>query len=251
MVRYKCLVADDNMLERDALEMHLGKIQQLQIVASCENGLEAQRLISNEDIDIVFSDIDMPQLSGLSLLKTLKKAPVFVFVTAHPEYAVESFNVDAIDFIVKPVTFERVLKAVNKAVEYMELKQSSSAKHVSIPIEKENYFFIRESNNLIKLNFEEVAYIESMGDFSKIYMLNDKKHVTLVSLKNLEAQLPQEHFTRVHKQYIINHHYISTISTDEIKLADKYMVPLSLSYKQELLNKIVNDKVINRHIAKD
>lgn len=238
------------MLERDALEMHLGKIPQLHIAASCEDGLEAQQIISSGDIDLVFSDIDMPGLSGLNLVKTLKNPPVFVFVTSHPEYAVESFNVDAIDFIVKPVTFERVLRSVNKALEYIHLKETSSAKHISIPIERENYFFIKESNDLIKLNFEEVAYIESMGDFSKIFMLNDKRHITLVSLKNLEAQLPMEHFTRVHKQYIINHHYITTISADEIRIADKYTLPLSASYKQDLLNKIVNDKVVSRYISK-
>src|SRR4051812_5011321 len=123
MIKYKVLIADDNMLERDALEMHLSKMQQLTIASVCEDGLEAQRALANEYFDIVFSDIEMPELSGFGLLKTLKKAPVFVFISAHGEFAVESYNLDVIDFIVKPVSFERLLKAVNKAIEYIELKR--------------------------------------------------------------------------------------------------------------------------------
>jgi len=246
---YNCLIADDNMLERDALEMHLRKIPQLDITAVCENGLEALQAISAGHFDLVFSDIEMPELTGFGVLKSLKNAPVFVFISSHGEFAIESYNLDVIDFIVKPVTFERLLKAVNKAIEYLELKRNNGLKETPVT-ENDTYFFIKESNDLVKLEFEQVAYIESMGDFSKIFTLDDKRHITLVSLKNLELQLPPEYFTRIHKQYIINHHHISAISADEVKIAGKYIVSLSQAFRQELMSKVVNKKVVTRHIAK-
>ncbi len=249
-MKYNCLIADDNLLERDALEMHLKKMPQLEITAICENGLEALTAISAGDIDIVFSDIEMPELSGFGVLKSLKKAPVFVFISSHGEFAIESYNLDVIDFIVKPVTFERLLKAVNKAVEYLELKSSAPTAQQGSVAENESYFFIRESNDLVKMMYDEVAYIESMGDFSKIYTVKDKRHITLVSLKNLELQLPAGHFTRIHKQFIINHHHLTAVSGDEVKIADKFLVPISQSLRQDLLDKVVNKKIVTRHIAK-
>ena len=250
MTKYKCIIADDNILERDLIEMHLAKMPQLEILGAYEDGFEAQKFLANAEVDIVFSDIDMPNLNGFGLLKALKNPPVFIFISSHSEYAVESYNLDVIDFIIKPVTFERVFKAVNKAIEYIELKDTVVAKPGTTTFENENYFFIRESNDLVKLAFEDVAYIESMGDFSKIFTLDDKRHITLVSLKNLEAQLSPDYFTRVHKQYIINHHHISAISTDEMTIAHKYTVQLSPSYRPILLDKVVNKKIVTRHISK-
>lgn len=250
MDKYTCLIVDDNILERDLLEMHLSKMPQLEIVNALSDGFEAQQFLSKEEVDFVFSDIDMPMLNGLSLLKALKKPPVFIFISSHPEYAVESYNLDVIDFIVKPVTFDRLLKAVNKATEYMELKDASSARPAPATVEKEHYFFIKESSDLVKLEFENVAYIESMGDFSKIFTINDKKHITLVNLKNLEVQLPAEFFTRVHKQYIINHHHLSAISNDELTIADKFLISVSPTYRQILLEKVVNKKIVTRHLSK-
>ncbi len=245
-----CVIADDSILDRDLLELYLSKMPQVKIVASCENGMEAREAINSNEIDIVFSDIDMPLLNGFGLLKTLKKSPVFIFVTAHSEYAVESYNLDVIDFLVKPVTFERLLKSVSKAEEYINLKYNQESKQVNNTLEKDEYFFIKESNDLVKLHFEDVAYIESMGDFSKIFTVADKKHITLVSLKNLEMQLPTEVFSRTHKQYIINHNHISAISVDELVLNQKYTLPLSPTFRQMLLDKVVSKKMVTRHLGK-
>jgi len=249
MSKYKCLIADDNLLERDALEMHLMKMPQLEIVAACENGLEALQIISQGGIDIVFSDIEMPELSGFGVIKSLKNPPVFVFISSHGEFAIESYNLDVIDFIVKPVTFERLLRAVSKATEYLELKKNPASRDPQpVQGEMDTYFFIKESNDLVKLAYEDVVYIESMGDFSKIFTVADKRHVTLVSLKNLELQLPGDYFTRIHKQYIINHHHISSISADEVKMAGKHIVMISPAFRQDLMNKVVNKKVVTRHV---
>ena len=251
MKKYKCLIADDSPMELDIMEMLVSKIGRLEIMAVCDNGLKAQQILTSQEIDLVFSDINMPELSGIGLLKSLKKAPVFIFVSAHTEYAVESYDLNVIDYIVKPVSLDRVLKSANKAIEYLDLKNLSETKQPQTLKTDNDYFFIRESNDLIKLHFEDVAYIESMGDFSKIFTLHDKKHITLVSLKNLEMQLPASSFTRIHKQYIVNHNLITAISTDELVVNGKYTLPLSTSLRQALLDKVVNKKILTRHLTKE
>ncbi|MFI5453533.1 LytR/AlgR family response regulator transcription factor [Pedobacter sp. UC225_61] len=245
MMSYKCLIVDDNEIERDAIEMYLRKINTLDIRAVCSNGVEAAEILINEPIDIVFSDIDMPELSGMGLLKSIKNAPVFIFITSFTEYAAESFNLDALDFIVKPATFERLLKASTKAIEYLDLKKLANLNSNPVPIaETDTHFFIKETKGFTRLNYDDVIYIESMGDFSKIYTANDK-HITLVNLKNLERQLPA-FFIRVHKQYIINLNQVSTITNNEIILNYNNAVPVSLTNRQELVEKIAN-KTISRH----
>ena len=245
---YTCLIVDDNEIERDAIEMYLRKINGFEIVGVCSSGIEAASFIANKSIDVVFSDIDMPELSGMGLLKSIKNPPVFIFITSFTEYAAESFNLDALDFIVKPATYERLLKSTNKAIEYLDLKNSADQQvFVDPPSAPENYFFLKETKGYTRLNYDDVIYIESMGDFSKIFT-EKNKHITLVNLKNLEKQLPGT-FLRVHKQYIINLNQIATISTNEIHLNHDHKVPLSIANKQELMEKII-DKTLSRNSKK-
>ncbi|GGH01896.1 MULTISPECIES: LytR/AlgR family response regulator transcription factor [Pedobacter] len=248
---YNCLIVDDNEIERDAIEMHLKKIPSLNIIATCSNGIEAAQILTTTAVDIVYSDIDMPELSGLDLLKSIKKQPLFIFITSFSEYAAESFNLDALDFIVKPATFERILKATNKAIEYIELRKLID----KLPVEDLNpgnkkdddYFFFRETKGITKLKYSDVIYIESMGDFSKLFTHSDK-HVILVSLKNLEKQLPSKIFSRVHKQYIININHIVTLTNHEVHLAHNFLVPISASNRQELLEKSIDKKILSRFL---
>ncbi|QXU39712.1 LytTR family DNA-binding domain-containing protein [Pedobacter sp. D749] len=248
---YSCLIVDDNEIERDAIEMHLKKIPSLNIIAVCSNGIEASQILSTVSVDIVYSDIDMPELSGMDLLKSIKKQPLFIFITSFSEYAAESFNLDALDFIVKPATFERILKATNKAIEYIELRKQLN----KLPFENLNnddkkdddYFFFRETKGITKLKYNDVIYIESMGDFSKLFTSIDK-HVILVSLKNLEKQLPSKIFSRVHKQYIININHIVTLTNHEVHLDHNFLVPISASNRQELLERSIDKKILSRFL---
>ncbi|WP_316829959.1 LytTR family DNA-binding domain-containing protein [Pedobacter aquatilis] len=244
---YTCLIVDDNEIERDAIELHLKKIPSLEIVATCNSGIEAAAILATKKIDIVFSDIDMPDLSGMDLYKSLKKKPLFIFITSHSHYAAESFDLDALDFLTKPATFERLLKATNKAIEYIELRKNvalSSEDSISHPDKGEDYFFFKETKGITKLNYKDVIYIESMGDFSKIYTANEK-HIILVGLKNLEKQLPEQ-FLRVHKQYIINVNHISTVTAHEVHLTEHFIVPISAASRQELLDKVIDKKTLSR-----
>lgn len=243
---FKCLIVDDNEIERDAIEMYLRRIPKLEILAICTSAIESVKVLQNQHIDIVFSDIDMPELSGMELLKSLKNPPIFIFITSFSEYATEGFNLDVLDFVVKPATFDRLLKASNKAIDYLELKKivanSTDVRHNEI--DTDDYFYIKETKGFTRLNYVDVVYIESMGDFSKIYT-STNMHITLVNLKNLERQLPSI-FARVHKQFIINLNQIATVSNAEIYLNHNYIVPISLLNKHNLMEQI-SKKAITRH----
>jgi two-component system, LytTR family, response regulator len=254
---YTVIIADDNLIERDALSFHLSRIKNIQVVAACSNGEETVALLKKQPIDIVFSDIDMPRLNGIDLLKGISNPPVFVFISSYTEYAAESYNLDAIDYIVKPASFDRVQKAVEKAIEYIEIKNNTkfySEKVESgnqIPefgsqISTENFFFIKENNNYNKLNIHDITHIESMGDFSKIHMVGQKKFVVLVSLKNIEKQLSPKIFRRIHRQFIINILQVGVVNTHEVHLLDKTAIPISNTYRQSLIESVVERKLLKR-----
>ncbi len=180
--KYKCLLADDSMLDRDALEMHLSKIENLYIEAVCSSGLEAAAILKEKNIDIVFSDIDMPDLSGLELIQSLPNPPVFIFISSYSEHAAESYSLDVIDFIVKPASLARLMKAANKAIEYIELKKTAANEQVesnSVPQGNSDFFYIKEDNGYARVNTSDLLYVESMGNFSRLQLLNQKKHLTL------------------------------------------------------------------------
>lgn len=258
-LQYKCLIADDNLLDRDVLEMYISKIESLKIDAICPDGLHAAAALQQQEIDIVFSDIDMPNLTGMELLQSLKKAPVFVFISSYAEYAAESYNMDVIDFIVKPVTLSRLMKAANKAIEYIELKkkiESNNAdtglqngqqdENIINPLNFKDHFYIKENYDYIKISHADVLYIESMGNFSRLHTIQNKKHVTLVSLKNIEAYLENRNFMRIHKQYIINLKHIASLSSNgEVILHGGHSVPLSNNHKPELMD-VINKNILAR-----
>lgn len=261
-MNWNCIIVEDNILERDSLALKLGKIDGLILKACLENGLEALNYLKKNDIDIVISDIDMPDLSGLGLIKGLNNPPVFIFTSAFSEHAAESFDLDVIDYIVKPVKLERLNKAIEKAVDYLKSKNkqlqepiiktvassSTAVADVIRTIDAEEYVFVKENNNHIKLNLGEILYIESLGDFSKLSIVGGKSHMVLVSLKNLEKQLPANLFMRVHKQYIVNTLHIKNISVSDIKLSNNSIIPISISYKQALQENLINKKSLTRFI---
>jgi len=246
-MRYNCLIIDDNEIERDLIEAYLSKFSQLHVVAVCEDGIAALQVLSDEDIDIVFSDIDMPDLSGIALLKSIKNPPVFIFVTSHLQHAIEGFELDALDFIMKPLSLERLLKSVNKATAYIDLKRKAIPLSSEKTLNEDGVFFIKDAKGYTRLHYDEIIYVESFGDFSKFFT-DQEMHIALVNLKNLEPQLPNS-FYRVHKQFIVNFSRIISVSTYEIILENDFKVPLSPSYRDELIS-LVTDKTLVRSAKK-
>lgn len=245
---YQCLIADDHLVERDLLSSYIHKIPSLQLVAACDNGLEVVTLLQEQKIDIVFSDVDMPDLSGIDLVKSLKNPPVFVFISSYPEYAAEGYNLDIIDFAVKPISFERFVKAVNKAIEYIELKKRAANNTIAAiqAVPTETHFFVKDNKGITKVETSSVLYIESMGDFSKIHSIDQKTLIMLVGLKNAETQLQQKNFLRVHKQFLVNTEHITQVLSNEIILSNKQSIPLSNAYKQALNDLIIEKALLKR-----
>ncbi len=245
--KYDCIIADDMMLDRDVMEMFVSKIDSLSLKAICNDGLELVNALKKQHVDIVFSDIDMPELSGTEVIQSIENPPVFIFISAHPEHAAESYNLDIVDFIVKPVTLARLMKSVEKAIAYIRIKNElPSAKERTLPPAADDSFFIREELHYVQVNYADVLFVESMGNFSRLQTVQGKRHVTLVSLKQIEEQLSAAGFMRVHKQFIVNLKHVQSISGEgEILLKNEMTIPAGAVYKAALMEEVAK-KTLSR-----
>jgi len=251
---YNCLVADDFVVQRNVLSKLIKRIPQLKLVSVCEDGLEAALIIAKGNIDIVFCDINMPSLSGIGLLHSLTDPPVFVFITAHGGYAVESFDLEIADFMLKPVEPDRFLKAVHRAMALVDAKRAANTNGVTrliggveaIATGADDHFFIKESHGVTRLKYSDVLYIESLGDFSKIHTLSDQKHILLSGLKDLEGQLPSSMFIRVHKQFIANLSNVLTITPTGMLFVNKQAIGVGATYRKALLDTFMSKEVLKR-----
>ncbi len=224
-----CIAVDDEKLVLDLLVDNIQKVPFLHLVKRCRNAMEAADVLHKQQVDLIFLDIQMPGLSGLKFLQSLQNPPMVIFVTAYKEHALEGFNLDAIDYLLKPVSFERFLKACNKAYEFYKLQHQSASKE-----DQADYFFVYVEYNLVKVSFAEILYIEGMKDYVKIFITSSSKPViTKMSLKALEEKLPADKFIRVHKSYIVSVDKITVIKRDliVIGLAE---IPVSDFYKENL-----------------
>jgi two-component system LytT family response regulator len=232
----QCLIVDDEPVAREILANHLQKIALVNIVASCKNAIEAFNEINANQIDLLFLDINMPEISGLSFAKSINKNIKVIFTTAYREYAVDGFNLQAVDYLLKPISFERLLQAVNK---YLGENVSvvSESKH-EIVEEKNDYIFVRSDRKMIKINFSEIIFIESLSDYVKIH-LQDKMIVTRETISNIEAKLPQKNFMRIHRSYIVAVAKIKSFTNEFIEVSKK-AIPISRSYKKDVLFRLEN-----------
>ena len=233
----KAIIVDDEPLALDVLESYIAQLPELELVARCENALEAREVLKEHDVDLMFLDINMPQLTGIDFLKTLSVKPNFIFTTAHPNYAVEGFELNAIDYLMKPIPLERFMKAVNK-VSDMQVGETSAPEK-----KKENFIFVKADKKLIKVNFDDILYIEGLKDYV-IIRQREGRVITLHTMKSLEAKLPDHIFKRIHRSYIVNIGAIDAIVGNMIELKEKSQVkhiPIGKNYREDLL------KVINKN----
>ncbi|MDC1508616.1 LytTR family DNA-binding domain-containing protein [Saprospiraceae bacterium] len=233
----KAIIVDDEPLALDVLETYIAQLPELELVARCENALEAREVLKEHDVDLMFLDINMPQLTGIDFVKTLSVKPNFIFTTAHPYYAVEGFELNAIDYLMKPIPLERFMKAVNKVIN-MQLGETSAPEK-----KKENFIFVKADKKLIKVNFDDILYIEGLKDYV-IIRQKEGRIITLHTMKSLEAKLPDHIFKRIHRSYIVNIGAINAIVGNMIELKEKSQVkhiPIGKNYREELL------KVINKN----
>ena len=230
----QCIIVDDEPVAREILESHLAKIDAVNVVASCKNALEAFNAISTGSVDLVFLDINMPEISGLSFAKSINSNIKIIFTTAYREYAVDGFDLRAVDYLLKPISFERLLQAINKYQdENMPVKNIATEE---ITPEKSDFIFVRSDRKMIKINFSEIAFIESLSDYVKIHLV-DKVVVTRETITNIEVRLPQKDFMRIHRSYIVSLAGISSFTNEYVEIG-KHEIPISRSYKNDVLQKL-------------
>ena len=234
------IIVDDEPLAQDVLETYIEKIPELNLVQKCSNALEANDALKSNDIDLMFLDIQMPQLTGIDFLKTLSKPPLVIFTTAYPNYAIEGFELNALDYLLKPISLERFMKAVNKAMEQLELLNKEAAPSSDGTVGTD-YIFVKADKKLVKINYDDILYIEGLKDYVIIRM--DKSRViTLQTMKSLEDKLPSHMFKRIHRSYIVSISKINAIVGNMVEVMEKSQakhIPIGKNYREELLN-IVN-----------
>jgi len=236
------IIVDDEPLAQDVLETYINQIPELNLIRKCNNALEANEALKNNDVDLMFLDIQMPQLTGIDFLKTLAKPPMVVFTTAYPNYAIEGFELDALDYLLKPISLERFMKSVNKADELYGLKQNRTE---IVEGENNDFFFVKADKKLIKINYDDILYIEGLKDYV-IIRSNTGRVITLQTMKSLESKLPSNIFKRIHRSYIMNLDHIKAVVGNMIELSEKGQVkhiPIGKNYRDELLE-IINSKRI-------
>lgn len=235
----RCLAIDDETLALDLLEDNIRQIPFLHLVKRCKNAYEAIAILQNEEIDLIFVDIQMPGLTGIQLLNSLQVKPMVIFITAYEKYAIESFNLDVMDYLLKPVPFERFLKAANKALEYYNLKQ----KQTQQPNATNDFLFVNAEYSLIKIIVNDITHIEGLKDYIKIHLNTSTKAViTRMNLKAIEEKLPANKFIRVHKSFIISIDKITSVRKNRIFIKETE-IPLSDFYRDNLFKIINPDKI--------
>ena len=238
-----CIVVDDEPLARQGMEINIAQISTLQLLGSFSNALAASDFLRKEEVDLLFLDINMPELNGLDFLKSLRDAPLVIFTTAYPQYALESYELDAIDYLVKPIRIERFLKSVNKADNHLRLlKQEGNNNHVE-KIEND-FVYIKSDRKFFKIFFKDILFIEGLKDYVIIYTA-DNKIITSMNVKTIAAQLPASIFARVSKSYIVNILHITAFDNELIYI-QHHEIPLGQSFKDDFLKQYIDGKVVKR-----
>jgi len=232
----RCIAIDDEPLALKQIGGYIKKTPFLELVALCNSALNALEYIDESRIDLVLADINMPDLSGMDFVKSLKEKPFIIFTTAYSEYAVEGYKVDATDYLLKPIGYTEFLKAVNKVKIQFDLRASQMVQVNS----ESDHLFVKSEYRLLRINLSEIKYIESMHEYVRIHLTNEKPVMTLISLKALEEQLPANRFIRVHRSFIVNRDKIKVIERNRIVFDNNVYIPVSDQYKagfQEFINK--------------
>ncbi len=235
-----CLLADDEPLARKGLENFIKDIPYLDLKASCSNALEVLDVLSKNKIDLMFLDIQMPKMTGISLLKTISKPPICIITTAYPNYAVESFELAVIDYLLKPIPFERFTKATQKAKEHFELQKSAE----NGTLQQHDYCFIKCDKTYEKINFSDLLMVEALQNYIILHTVY-KKYITYLTLKSVEEQLPSSTFMQVNKSYIINTQHIQRVEGNEVSIGTT-SISIGRSYKDAFMDKLLRDKLLKR-----
>jgi DNA-binding LytR/AlgR family response regulator len=227
-----CLIVDDEPLALDILEKYIGNIPQLQLIGRCADAFKAIDIMREKVIDLIFLDINMPELSGISMIRSLEDPPLVVFTTAYPEHAVEGFELDAVDYLVKPFSFERFVKAVNRVRDKLTIPKYKKMESYDFT----GFLSVKADKKIYKVDHEHVLFIQAYGDFSKIHT-HDGVIICSDNLKKLEGMLPEHLFLRIHKSYLISLLHVEYIEGNMVNMKD-HTIPIGASFRENLLSRI-------------
>lgn len=240
----KCIIVDDEPFAREGVLLNAKEVHFLEVVGEFSNALEANNYLSTNEVDLMFLDIEMPGINGLDFIRSLKKRPLVILSTAYPQYALEGYDLDVIDYLVKPIRLDRFIKSVNKAKEIHDLHSIAQTTQIEITPE---FIYIKAERKYIKVFFREITYIKGMKDYVMIYSGKDKI-MTAMNIKTINEQLPSNQFVRVSKSHIVNIDYIASVDIDRIQLSVSAAeeIPLGDTYREDFINRFVKTNLIGR-----
>ncbi|MDX2049270.1 MAG: LytTR family DNA-binding domain-containing protein [Chitinophagaceae bacterium] len=228
----KCMAIDDEPLALELLEDNISKVPYLQLVASCSNPLQAMKALEEQQVDLIFLDIQMPGLTGLQFIQSLSQKPMFILITAYEKYALEGFNLDVVDYLVKPVSLERFIKACNKARELYQLKLQGNNQAQDKPAD---FIFVNVDYSLLKVVIDDIMWVEGLKDYIKIHLKSSSRPViTRMTMKSIEEQLPAAKFIRIHKSYIVAVAFITSVRKSTVMIGPEEL-PVSDTYQEALM----------------
>ena len=240
-MKYRCLIVDDERPALKLLKAYLAKIPHLELVGACENGLEAIGVLQREAVDILFLDIQMPDFTGLDLLRSLQRKPQVILTTAYRDYAVEGFVLNVTDYLVKPFSLERFMQAVNKAIEQHQLQArvtpgTGSDAEADDVTTAEDHFFVRTNYKMEKVVFADIRYIESMREYVAIHT-QEKRYVVHQTMTKMERELPAGTFLRIHRSYIVSMDHVNGVNGNQVVIGDQQL-PIGASYRQAFFDQL-------------
>lgn len=236
-----CLIIDDEPLSRKGLKEYVQDTEFLLLAGEYEHPLKAMMALTEQHIQLIFLDIQMPKINGVEFIRSLPHPPLVIFTSAYPQYALDGFDLDAVDYLLKPFSFERFLKAAMKAKSILTAKGKADN---LIPQAGIDHFFIKVDNKLLKIRFDDIIFVEALQNYVAIHTLT-KKYITYLTLKMLEEQLPASYFVKIHKSYIVAISKVDSIEGSEVKIGT-HALPISRNIKEEVLEKILQNKLFKR-----
>jgi DNA-binding LytR/AlgR family response regulator len=239
-----CIIVDDEPLARQGMQLLIEKMPQLTLLESFNSPIDTAPFLQQHKVDLLFLDINMPEINGFDFVKTMVQSPMVIFATAYPQYALDSYELDVIDYLLKPIRFERFMKAVNKALDYFELSNARGDEASSIESVNHDFIYIKADRRYFKIHFQDILYIEGLKDYVTIY-LSGRKVITAMNLKTIFDQLPQGIFARISKSYIVNTKHIVSFDNFVVYLPNAEL-PIGNNFKDSFFKDFVEKKVVKR-----
>ena len=239
-MKLRCLIIDDEPLARKGLKEYIHDVDFLELAGEFDNPLRASEVLMNQQIDLLFLDIQMPRMTGMEFLKSLSHPPMVIFTMAYPQYAVEGFELHAIDYLLKPFSFERFWKAVLRARSQKEQPASAQAPSSTEP----DYFFIKCDNKLVKISYDEILFVEALQNYVAVHTV-EKKYITYLTFRSIEEHLPASRFIRTHKSFIVSAARVESIEGNDIRIG-RHQIPISRSERENVLQQLLQNRLLKR-----